>query len=156
MPASLLNATALNALPIFIGAAFGGSVLGLWSLAMRVLSAPMALIAQSVGAVFYQKAVVVRDSSATLGALYLHVVRRLALRGGLYILVVLLLATNWQCGPFSACLRFGACREHVAERPTGARAVEWSRQVLERLDRVRVWPVGGSEFQRAEVSGDQP
>lgn len=79
LPAVLLNSTSLTALPLFIGAFFGAAVLGVWSLAMRMLTIPLTFVGQSVTQVYYRRAVEVHHAGMDSFALYSGTVKKLAL-----------------------------------------------------------------------------
>lgn len=53
LPGGLMNAVSLQAPVVLVGAAFGSSAAGLYSIGYRLLYAPISLISQSVSAVFY-------------------------------------------------------------------------------------------------------
>lgn len=64
MPQSILNATAMGLPVLLLTSFFGASAAGQYSLAMLVLGAPVMLLGQSVGEVFYPKITArIRDGS---------------------------------------------------------------------------------------------
>jgi O-antigen/teichoic acid export membrane protein len=97
LPASLLSATTLNGLPIAVGIAFGGAVLGVWSLAFRVLSAPLVIIGASISSVYYRRAVELRSSRSES----LRLFKKTTLRLGLSSLPVFIVAAVFAPAIFS-------------------------------------------------------
>ncbi len=61
MPSAMLNTASLQVPVVLLGLFFNPGVVGLYSLSHRVISAPMSLIGNSIGQVFFQEASRVKD-----------------------------------------------------------------------------------------------
>lgn len=79
LPAALLAALSSVGLNFVVAGLFGASVLGLWSLAQRLLMTPITLLGNSVARVFYARAAELNGPSGDLKRLYLGTLRRLVL-----------------------------------------------------------------------------
>jgi len=88
LPAGLLSQAHLAGLPLAIGAIFGASTLGLWSLAQRLIATPLTLLGSAVGDVYFRRATELRRSGGDSLLLYRRVLIRLAvLSAPLFVLL---------------------------------------------------------------------
>jgi O-antigen/teichoic acid export membrane protein len=88
MPAALLSATNLNALPPLVGLIFGTTTLGLWSLARRVVAAPLAIVGSAVGQIYYQRATqAARSGRDSLSLLKMTAVRMAVLSAPFFVML---------------------------------------------------------------------
>lgn len=95
LPAVLVNTTAINSIPLFIGAMFGAVVLGLWSVAYRMLGIPLLLLGNAVGQVYFKRATDVHNSGGDSMALFR---RTSALLAGISVLPFIGI---WVLAPFA-------------------------------------------------------
>ena len=79
LPAGLLSQTHLAGLPLAIGAIFGASTLGLWSIAQRSVATPLTVLGSAVSDVYFRRATEVRRSQGQSLRLYRRVLVRLML-----------------------------------------------------------------------------
>lgn len=102
LPAALVSATTLNGLPVAIGVIFGAATLGAWSLAQRVVGAPLALIGQAVSQVYYKRAAETRRAAGDALGLYRRYTVSLALFSMPPFILLAVLAPTlfaWVFGP---------------------------------------------------------
>ena len=114
---SLLNAGGLFLPPILLAKTFGTEVAGLFALAQRMVEAPVRLLGQSVGQVYFaEAAAVAREDAARLPGMYFSTARKLFVLGSVPLLIGGL-ASPWLFGAI-----FGAAWR---EAGTVAQALSW-------------------------------
>jgi O-antigen/teichoic acid export membrane protein len=79
LPHALLDAGQASAVLALLGAAYGGAALGAYALALRVARTPLAMLGNSVGQVFQQRAARLAETGADLRPLVRRTVARLLL-----------------------------------------------------------------------------
>ena len=73
LPAGFLSQAHLAGLPLAIGAIYGASTLGLWSLAQRLLATPLTVLGSAIGDVYFRRATELRRSGGDSLLLYRRV-----------------------------------------------------------------------------------
>jgi O-antigen/teichoic acid export membrane protein len=91
--AGLLDALGLQLPQILFAAFYGAEVAGWFALGQRVIAAPLNIVVDSVGQVYFGEAArLPRDNPKTMRSLFLKLTGRLALTGGLPVAVICALA----------------------------------------------------------------
>lgn len=91
---NLMNVAAPLIVPVLLSRFFGTSVAGSFFLANRVVTAPIALVAGSIGQVFYQKAAAETANMGTVSSLIEKISSRLILYFILPFIIMVLFAPN--------------------------------------------------------------
>jgi len=114
---SILNAGGLFLPPVLLAKTYGTEVAGLFALAQRMVEAPVRLLGQSVGQVYFaEAAAVARGGSARLPGMYFSTAKKLFVVGSVPVLVAGM-ASPWLFGAI-----FGATWR---EAGTVAQALSW-------------------------------
>lgn len=119
-PSTLINAFGNNIMPILISLYFASSLLGEYSLAVKIMSVPLLMISSSIAMVYYPKAAEIHNKGKSTRELFAYT-RKMSLLNfyiifGLYILInvvgipilQLFFNKNWEhLGQFIFLMSFG-------------------------------------------------
>ncbi|MBC7221582.1 oligosaccharide flippase family protein [Candidatus Bipolaricaulota bacterium] len=93
---SLLNALGLQIPPILFAAFYGAQVAGWLALGQRVVAAPLNIVVESVAQVYFGEAAgLLRNDPKAMRRLFLRLTGRLALIGGIPVVVICALAPHY-------------------------------------------------------------
>ena len=79
LPGNLINSMTLNGTPMLISGIFGVSILGFYSLAIRLLGSPTSIIGNSLGQVYFQQASKVKAGGGSISKLFLRTLYTLSI-----------------------------------------------------------------------------